>query len=316
MARRLPPLNALRAFEAAARHHSFRTAAEELGVTPAAVGNQIRGLEARLGLPLFRRLNRSIELTPAGARLLPGLGEGFDRLAEAVATLGPAVEDRVLTVTVVPTLAARWLVPRLDGFRESKPEIVVRFDTAMHLVDLEREGVDLAIRFCAGPGQGRGQELAGDRLFEEVVAPVCSPGLLEAGPPLARLDDLHRHRLLHLEGETEDAAWPSWPGLLRSAGLAAVDAGEGSTFSQSNTLIAAALAGQGLALVPLMCVLDSLAEGRLIRPFGGAHATTAGFAYYLLYPKARAEDRKIAAFRDWLLAEAARHAERFAALTD
>jgi LysR family glycine cleavage system transcriptional activator len=310
MARRLPPLNALRAFEMAARHRSFKAAAEELGVTPAAVGHQIRGLEAGLGLPLFRRLNRAVELTPAGARLLPGLSEGFARLAEAVASLGPAAADRVLTVSVVPTLAARWLVPRLDAFRESRPEIVVRFDTAMHLVDLARDGVDLAIRFCAGPGRG----LAGDVLFEEVVAPVCSPGLVDAGPPLIRLEDLRHHRLLHLEGETADTAWPTWPGLLRSAGVARPDAAEGPTFSQSNTLIAAALAGQGLALVPLMCALDELTEGRLVRPFGEAYATTTDFAYHLVYPNARAGNTKIAAFRDWLLAEAQRHAERFQTL--
>ncbi len=304
----LPSLNALRSFEMAARHRSFKAAAEELGVTPAAVGHQIRGLEASLGLPLFRRLNRAIELTPAGARLLPGLSEGFARLAEAVASLGPA--DRVLTVSVVPTLAARWLVPCLDAFRESHPEVVVRFDTTMHLVDLERDDVDLAIRFCAGPGRG----LAGDVLFEEVVAPVCSPEFMDVEPPLVRLEELRHHRLLHLEGETADAAWPTWPDLLRSAGVAPFDAAEGPTFSQSNTLIAAALAGQGLALVPLMCALDPLAEGRLVRPFGNAYATTTGFAYHLVYPKARADDAKIVAFRDWLLAEASQHRARFAAL--
>lgn len=309
--RRLPPLNALRAFEAAARHESFKAAAAELGVTPAAVGHQIRALEAQLGVALFRRFNRAVETTPAGLRLRPGLSAGLDQMAAAVADIAPRHEDRILTISVAPTLAARWLVPRLDDFYERHADITVRFDTAFHLVDFQREGVDLAVRFCAGPEPGQ----HGDLLFPERVGPVCSPSLLSDAAIPGALGAARGQRLLQVEGESADRTWPDWPALLGAAGGGAAESREIVSFGQSNALITAALAGHGVALAPLMCVLDELAQGRLVRPFGAAHDVATAFGYYLVCPEHRAGDAKVATFRAWLLREAERHGARFAALS-
>ena len=310
MARRLPPLNALRAFEAAGRHLSFKAAAEELSVTPAAVGHQVRALEAQLGRPLFRRLGQGVALTPAGTGLLRGLSDGFDRLALAVAPLMARPRGDLLTVSVAPSLAARWLVPRLEDFREAHPDITVRFDTAMRVVDFETEELDAGLRFVSGGGPGE----RADRLFAERLAPACSPRLLEGRAPLRSLADLAGLPLLHLAGETSDPSWIDWPRFVAALAVDSFDASAGPSFSQTNTLVTAALAGQGMALLPLHCAVDELEAGLLTCPFGRAHQVVTDYGYYLVSPAGRAEEPQIVAFREWVLTEAQRLEERLSAL--
>ncbi len=300
MSRRLPPLNALRAFEAAARHLSFTHAAAELNVTPAAVGHQVKALEDFLGLRLFRRLNRALLLTDAGQASLGELRDGFDTLGRAVERMRAGDARGMLTVTIAPSLAAKWLIPRLDRFRAAHPEITVRIDTAMPIIDLEREGVDVGIRFCAGDEPG----LRSDRLFFEELFPVCSPKLLEGRRPVRTPADLRRHTLLHLDGETRDETWPDWRMWLAAAGCTEIDATPGPRFTQSIMLVQAAIAGHGVALGPRAIVADDLAAGRLVRPFGDAYGTRTAFAYYVVCPEASAVRAKVVAFREWVLAEA------------
>ena len=206
MKRLLPSLNALRAFEAAGRHTSFSRAAEELHVTPAAVGQQVRALESYLGEALFVRLNRSVELTVAGQALLPGVSDGFDQLARTMEAFYRRTVRRPLTVSVEPNFGAKWLVRRLDRFRERHPGIEIRLDATARVVDFAREAVDLAIRY----GDGNYPGLRCDILFEEDVFPVCSPALLEGPHPLEHPEDLAWHALLRQEWAPGN---PTWPGL-------------------------------------------------------------------------------------------------------
>lgn len=299
MTRELPPLNALRAFEAAARHLSFTKAAAELHVTPAAVGHQVKLLEEHLGVRLFQRLNRALVLTDAGQDCLPLVSEGLDRLAQAGARAQRHGEHGVLRVTVAPTLAVKWLVPRLPAFHAAHPELRLRIETAMEVVDLAREGVDLGIRFCAPPGAG----LAGEVLFDEEVIAVCAPGLITDARPLARPDDLARHTLIHVDDETADRNRVDWADWLARAGATAVDASEGLRFTQTIVAAQAALDGQGVALLGRTCILDDLARGRLVQPF--TLACPADYAFYLVAPAASFAQPKVAAFREWVMAAAA-----------
>ena len=298
---RLPPLNALRAFEAAARHLSFTRAAAELNVTPAAIGHQVRALEELLGIPLFRRMNRSLLLTDAAQACLPELREGFARLAGAVETICASGSQGGLTVTVAPTFAAKWLVPRLDRFWTAHPEINLRIDTAMAELDLARAGVDMAIRF----GDGRYPGLRVERLMGEMLFPVCAPALREGPRPLLVPADLRSHVLLHIEGETRDRSWPDWPSWLRAAGCTGIDAASGPRFSQTMTAVQAAIDGQGVVIAPASTVNDDLAAGRLIKPFVNIADIPTDFAWYVVSPKSSADNPKVVAFRDWVFAEAA-----------
>lgn len=296
MPRLLPPLNALRAFEAAARHQSFVRAADELRVTPGAVSHQVKGLEQAMGAPLFRRLARGLRLTESGRALLPGLAEGFDRLDRAVAEArGRRLSGR-LVVGTLASFAAGWLVPRLPRFRARCPEIDVELRTGAGLVDFGREDVDLVIRYGAAPSPG----LAATFLLREEVFPVCAPALLEEAGPLRRLEDLRHHVLLHDVDAEPHQPWMSWPAWL--AGTPAVAATRGPRFSDSQVLMAAAAAGLGVALGRGAIVGDQLKAGRLVRPLPGSR--TAGWAYRVACPPARLEDAKVAAFLDWVVAEA------------
>ena len=303
--RRLPPLNGLRAFEAAARRLSFTKAARELNVTPAAVGHQVKALEDYLGVQLFRRLNRALLLTDAGQACLPELREGFDRLAGAVESMRARDARGVLTVTVAPSLAAKWLVPRLDRFRAEHADITVRIDTAMEELDLAREGIDVGIRF--GPGRYPGLRV--DRMMGEQLFPVCSPALLDGPHPLLVPVDLRWHTLLHIDGETAVEAWPDWPMWLRAAGCGDIDAMSGPRFTQSIMAIQAAVEGQGIALGPSSIVGDDLAAGRLIKPFASTPGTPTAFAWYVVSPETVADNPKVAAFREWVLSAAGRVAQ-------
>ena len=297
MTRPLPPLNALRAFESAARHLSFTKAAAELNVTPAAVGHQVKALEDLLQLRLFRRMTRALRLTDAGQVALPMLGEGFDRLAQAVEQMRAHSESGLLTISVSPSFGAMWLVPRLEQFRRQHPDIEIRIDGTDRLVDMARGDADVAVRY--GPGGYRGVRV--DRLFGQVNTPVCSPALLSGEHPLRQPDDLRHHTLLHIDWKDAEASWRMW---LLAAGLHDIDPARGPRFSMETMAVQAALDGQGVALIGDMLVADDLAAGRLVRPFDPDLSTPLTFSYYLLSAEDNAEQPKVAAFRNWLLEEA------------
>lgn len=296
MARPLPPLNALRAFEAAARHLSFTRAAAELNVTPAAVGHQVKALEDLLGVRLFRRLTRALRLTEAGQAALPALVDGFDRLAEAADAMRAHGDSGVLTISVCPSFGAMWLVPRLERFRILHPEIEIRIDGTDRLVDLTRDEADVALRY--GPGGYEGVRV--DWLFNRVNTPVCSPALLEGAHPLRAPQDLRHHSLLHVEWKEAEASWRMW---LLAAGLADIDPTRGPRFTMEAMAVQAALDGHGVALVSNVLVADELAAGRLVSPFDPGLSKPMSFSHYLLTPKDGASRPKITAFRDWMLEE-------------
>ncbi|HJO97609.1 MAG: transcriptional regulator GcvA [Rhodospirillales bacterium] len=293
MARRLPPLNALRVFEAAARHLSFTRAAQELNVTQAAVSHQIKGLEEHLELKLFRRLNRALLLTDQGQAYFPPVRDALETLAQATKRLEVQDAGGTITVSTLTSFAANWLVPRLRRFRTLCPDVDVHISTTDDVVDFGRDNIDMAVRY--GSGEWRG--LDAQRLMTEEVFPVCSPSLLEDGPPLRTPADLGRYTLLHDEMRED---WRMW---LLAAGADHLNATRGPGFQHSNLVVQAAIAGEGVALGRSVLVADDLAAGRLIKPFD--ISLPAEFAYYVVCPEADAKRPKVAAFREWLLDEAA-----------
>lgn len=313
MSRRIPPLNAVRAFESAARQMSFSRAGQELRVTQGAISRQIKSLEIYLGVPLFIRLTRALELTEHGRLYLAAAREALDRIEDTTLRIIAAPGGGVLTVNVLPTFAMRWLIPRLTGFTGAHPGIEVRMITSISPVHFEREDLDVAIRVGAPPsvrGPRRGPridlEMAADwagvraeLLMPDVLVPVCSPAL-RAGPnPLRRPADLASHVLLHTASRPH--AWPDW---LRVVGLAGIDAEAGPAFGHFFMTLQAAMEGKGVALVPRVLVESDLASGHLSVPFD-IPVESAG-AYYLLCRERQANLPKIRAFRDWLLAERTR----------
>lgn len=299
MSRRIAPLNALRAFEAAARHLSFTKAAEELNVTPAAISHQIKTLEDHCGAPLFRRLTRSLLLTDQGQAALPVLREGFDMLAAASLQLARRRDDNVLTVSAAPSIAGKWLVTRLERFRARHPDIDVRLDATNRVTDFERDGVDLVIRYGGGDYPG----LHVEPLLSTSVFPVCSPGLLENGPPLDLPEDLARHTLLHVDWASQNATWPSWSMWLLAAGVKGVEVERGPRFNDAGLVMQTAIAGQGVALGTDILVADDLAAGRLVRLF--EICVPIEFGYHIVIPREKTETSKVAAFANWLHEEAA-----------
>lgn len=295
----LPSLNALRAFEAAGRHLSFSKAAEELHVTPAAVGHQVKVLEHDLGALLFDRLNRALRLTPAGQSLLPGLSEVFYRVTEVVETFRRRDANRPLTVSMPPSFGATWLMPRLERFRARHPDIDVRLDADNRVVDLVHEDVDVGLRY----GQGDYPGMRVDCLLSEEVFPVCSPRLLDAEHPLRALEDLRWHTLLHVDGYAQDDYWPDWDMWLHSAGMSDLEVRRGLHFNHTVLALQAAARGHGVALGSRVLAGNDLKEGRLVRPF--AHGSRMSFAYYMVCPEALADEPRIAAFREWIIEEAA-----------
>ena len=300
MHRRLPSLNALRAFEAAGRRLSFSRAAAELHVTPAAVGQQVRTLESYLGETLFVRQNRSVELTVAGQALLPGVSDGFDQIARAMEAFYRRTVRRPLTVSVEPNFGAKWLVRRLDRFRERHPGIEIRLDATSRVIDFTREAVDLAIRY----GDGNYPGLRCDVLLEDEVFPVCSPALLDGPYPLVHPEDLQWHRLLRQDWDPNAPTWPDWTMWLQAAGVEDVDPNQGPQFAAGSysLMMDAALAGQGVALASSVLVADDIEAGRLVKPFDlSMHQS---LRYYLVGPEATADEPMSAAFREWVLSEA------------
>ncbi|WP_025033661.1 transcriptional regulator GcvA [Bradyrhizobium sp. DOA9] len=295
MTARLPSLNGLRAFEAAARHLSFTLAASELNVTQTAISHQIRRLEEELGIRLFIRQNRALALTPEARDYLPGVRAAFNDLRLATDRLLRRDDDKVLTVSTLASLAAKWLLPRLTDFQEQHPGIDVRITTSTSLVDFQRDNVDAAIRY----GRGQWPGLRADWLMADELFPVCSPSLLRGDKPLRRPEDLRNHALLHTSNANSDD-WRLW---LTAAGLPADIARQpGITFDMIFMTIQAAIDGIGVAMGRTSYVQDDIAKGRLVVPFKIALPADAGF--YLVAPEGRREAPKLAAFRQWVLAAA------------
>jgi LysR family glycine cleavage system transcriptional activator len=293
---RLPSLNGLCAFEAAARHGSFVRAAADLRVTKAALSHRIRRLEEQLGATLFIRRTHGLALTPAGAAYLPEVRAAFAALRIATDDLLRSRGGRVLLVSVTPTLAAKWLVPRLPAFYGTHPGIEVRINTSMHMVDFARESVDMAIRYGLGIWPG----LRSDRLrMTDNVFPVCSPALLSGA--LRTPADLAAHSLLSVDYQRDE--WRHW---LDTAGIAPAVAQDllrrALTFDVAYMALEAAIDGQGVALGYAPYVEADLAAGRLVAPFNLTLPCTVGFDAYLVCPQRVAQAPEIGAFRDWLLA--------------
>jgi LysR family glycine cleavage system transcriptional activator len=293
MRQRLPPLNALKAFEAAARHESFTRAAAELFVTQGAVSHQVKALEQELGLKLFNRERQRLVITEAGRDYLNVVRDAFDRIAVGTELLLQRQNAGVLTVSTSPDFAAKWLVHRLGHFVEAHPEIDLRVSAAMHHVDFAREDVDLAVRHGEGDWSGLDAVL----LCTEQLFPVCSPKLLSGKRGPIKLADLLKFPLIH----TGNRSW--WSKWLEAAGVDDRRAIHGPVLNRDAISIDAAINGQGIALGRTTLVAWDLINGRLVRPL--AEALPLSKTYWIVCPKAVAAQPKIVTFRDWLLAEAA-----------
>jgi LysR family transcriptional regulator, glycine cleavage system transcriptional activator len=289
MPRRLPQLNALKAFEAAARHVSFTRAAEELCVTQGAVSHQVKALEAELGIKLFNRDRQGLIITEAGRDYLAVIRDAFDRIAMESERLVQRQGSGMLTVSTSPDFAAKWLVHRLGRFVEAHPAIDLRISATMHHVDFAREDVDIAVRH----GDGEWPGLHVTRLCAEHLFAVCSPALARG---LARPSDILKLPLLHLDDRT---AWSAW---FDAAGIAGVKAVHGPILNRASMLIDAAADGQGVALARTALAAWDLTHKRLVRPF--SIALPLAKSYWIVCPKATANLPKLVAFRDWLLGQA------------
>jgi LysR family transcriptional regulator, glycine cleavage system transcriptional activator len=295
----LPPLSALRAFEAAARLKSFSKAAVELNVTPAAISHQIHALEADLGVRLFDRRSRAVELTASARLLLPGLSDAFTGIQASVRRLHAHNDTGTLTVTASPSIAGKWLVPRLHRFQEQHPAVDVRLSATDNMVDLTRGDFDMGLRY----GTGRYPGLHVELLLQNEVFPACSPRLLEDGPPLRTPNDLRHHQLIHIDQATDRYPLaPTWPMGLKAAGVGDIPTNSGPTFSIGYMGMDAAIAGHGVVLAYSTIAAADIAAGRLVRLFSLALPDL--FSYYIATAPGALERPKVRAFRDWLRAEA------------
>lgn len=298
MSRHLPPLAALHAFEAAARHQGFQRAGEELHVSAGAIGHHVKQLEAWLGVPLFQRLARGVVLTGAGQRYAEALRPILDRLADVSEAARRQGEERVITVTATTSLVTRWLMPRLGRLRDQHPQIELRVLASTNAVDLAREGVDVAIRL--GPGHYPGLKV--DRLMPEWYSVVCSPAYLAAAGAVRSPADLQRHTLLHDEPEAKLPAEMNWARWLQYCGVAHAGGG-GPRYSHTYLSLEAAAAGQGLALAAEPLIAADLASGRLVRAL--EQRVPGPYCYYLLRAPQAESNPLVHAFCAWLIAEAA-----------
>ncbi|TPM30110.1 transcriptional regulator GcvA [Mesorhizobium sp. B2-3-4] len=303
MAILLPGTRALRTLEAAARHLNFTRAAEELGLTPAAVSHQIKEIEDQLGIVLFTRTSRTIRLTEAGTVLYEAATDTLDLLGRAVMRARKLARGtEFLKVTLDAQFAAKWLMRRVENFRKQYPGIELRFDIAYGLRDFDLDDVDVGIRFGAGKYPG----LCAHRLFDNIIIPVCSPGLLTSGPPLREPRDLFNHTLAHIEWARQGVTWPNWRMWMAAAGVDDFDDSRTVVFGTSTDAVQAALDGNAVALADFAMVANDLSEGRLVRPFELSIRVAPEFAYFLVYPQAMTDDPRIVAFREWILEEVAR----------
>jgi LysR family glycine cleavage system transcriptional activator len=294
----LPPLSALRAFEAAARLQSFSKAAEELSVTPAAISHQIHALEEDLGVSLFNRRNRAVELTASARVLLPGLSEAFTGIQSSVRRLRAHNDTGTLNVTASPSFAGKWMVQRLHRFQAEYPDIDVRISATDTMVDLTRGDFDIAIRYGAGRYPGLVVEL----LMKNEVFPACSPALLRDGPPLETPADLRNHLLIHDQQVDRDPLAPTWSMWLKAAGVDDAPAAHGLSFSTNVLALEAAIAGHGVTLAYSTTAAADIAAGRLVPLFSLSLPDL--FAYYIVTAPGALERPKVKTFRDWLRREA------------
>lgn len=294
MSRRLPPLPAIRAFESAARHGGFQRAGEELHVSAGAIAHQIKQLETWLGVPLFQRLARGVVLTAAGRSYAESLRPLLNGLADASEAMRRYGDERVITVTSVPSFVARWLMPRLGDLRIRHPDIDLRVLASVHTVDFLRDGVDIAIRLGTGPYPG----LMADMLMEQWFSAVCSPGFRDTAPDLKTPADLPRYPLLHDEAEQRIAEEVDWSRWLRACGVH-YRGGTGSSFSHTYLTIEAAASGQGIAVAAEPLIAGDLRSGRLVRLFP-EHRVRSPYSYHLLRPPEVDARPAVQAFCDWI----------------
>jgi LysR family glycine cleavage system transcriptional activator len=309
--RRLPPLNSLRAFEMASRHLSFSLAAAELNVTQSAISRQIKGLEGYLGVPLFRRLPRSLELTEQGRRFAAPLHEAFDQLHRATEMVFNEHRRTTLNINILPTLAMKWLIPRLLHFTAANPNIEVRMITSIRPIDFRVEEIDVAIR--VGPalkGQKKGMspidlvmtrdwtDVRSIPILPDALVPVCAPSLLKNGPPIHSPADLRHYTLIHNASRAK--GWPYW---LQMMGLDDAEIGHYTAYGHFFMTIQAAIEGKGIALVPSVLIESELNSGSLVTVLENKQVSAG--AYYLLCRESDWHSPKIKQFRDWLLKEAA-----------
>jgi LysR family glycine cleavage system transcriptional activator len=309
---RLPPLNALRAFEAAARHCSFLKAARELHVTPAAISQQVKAVEEHLDTLLFRRLPRRVELTEIGevllARLTPAFGQIFDAVAETQAR--KAASHGSLLISAPPAFGSNWLLARLPRLQQIHPDLQLRIATRATMADAVMlavgdaddlfEGSDIAIRF----GDGHYPGCVAHKLFTLHSTPLCSPALIDGRHPLREPNDLRHHTLLHVQNDVAglDSGWPKWPEWLAAADVRNVNARRGPVFNQVTLAIEAAADGMGMVLSAPLLAAAELDRGRLMVPFHLSLPLKQ--AYYLVYAQASAARPEVRAFKEWVLAEA------------
>ena len=299
--RSIAHLNALRAFEASARHQSFSLAAQELNVTPAAVGQLVRTLEDWLGSPLFVRSTSGrarLVTTEVAEQALPDIRAGLERLAVGLERLRSGSAGGVLTVTVSPAFAAKWLLPRIERFQAAWPETDLRLDTSLKPVDFVAQRIDVGVRY----GRGLWPGLAAEKLMDEEVYPVCAPALLTTAT-LQAPGDLRGQVLIHDQSVDTSTGFASWQAWLRHAGVQGVPTDRGLRINNSAAVLQAAIDGQGVALARSVMAHDDLAAGRLVRLFPQVRLESA-LAYYVVYRPECIAQPKVAAFRDWLLREA------------
>jgi len=290
---RLPPLNALRAFEATARHLSVKNAAEELHVTPGAVSQMLKALELHLGVTLFQRVNRGILLTETGQAYLPPIRNAFRQIDEATKRITVSADTGILTVSVTPFFATAWLVPRLKEFQDAYPDIDLQVVTSNVLADFSRDSVDVAVRH----GLGRYPGLRSERVVAVEVIPVAAPALVARLGAPTTLAEMTRWPHVH---DADRKGWQLW---FQAQGVDEIGPPRGSAFDDSSLLLKAVLAGQGAGLLPAAMVAPDLAERRLVKL--ADVVLLENFAYYLVYPEGSHQRPKVAAFRTWILSAAA-----------
>lgn len=292
----LPPLNGLRAFEAAARHLSFQDAATELNVSPAAVGQSIRTLEAHLGHQLFKRMTRRVVLTDAGQVLAPALSDGFDRLSEGIQQLHSLEQPNRLTLSTTISFAEKWLLPHLPDFNQLYPELDVRIISTDQRVDFTTDNTDVAVRF----GRGRYKGMIAEPITNNIYFPVCSPELQQSSGRIASPEDLHAQTLIHTDWLQESNAAPTWERWFRHVGATPPKTRRELSLTVETLAVTAAIDGLGVALVHEILVRGDLDKGVLVKPFGDRFSISPEFKYFIVYPESERDSGKIRTIRKWL----------------
>ncbi|WP_342778656.1 LysR substrate-binding domain-containing protein [Phreatobacter stygius] len=299
----LPGTRALRTFEAAGRHLNFTRAADEVGLTPAAVSYQIKDIEDQLGVVLFTRTSRRIQLTPAGVVLFEAVTDALDLLQRAAGRARRLARGSAqLRLSLGARFATNWLLPRLPRFRAANPTLELTFDITDQVRDFDTDDVDVAIRF----GAGHYRPARSDRLFDTVIAPICSPKLIETGPRLETPRDLFHHTLCYADRKAEGMAWPNWRMWMAAAGIDDFDDSRCVAFAETSQVVQAVIEGGGVGLADLAMIAGDLAQGRLVRLFDIGLSVAQDYTYHLVYPERSSQDPRVLALREWLLAEAGR----------